>query len=114
MVNFFNAEKEKVQLTTSIKLSKQGKRVIGIIIACLVFVVGIFAANKLGLLKNSGKQAYEIESENTERYIKNPEVGDICQVIISNRQDPASSTYTLFKVIGVDKVNNKVVTIPLM
>lgn len=110
----FNAAAATVKLTTSVKLSKQGKRVIGIFLGCIVFVAGIFAANKLGFLKTSGKPSYEIESDYTEQYIRHPQAGDICQVGIfeAHTGTNAEGKYTLFKIVKTDKVNNTIVMIP--
>ncbi|MGO4293304.1 hypothetical protein [Chitinophaga sp. RAB17] len=110
----FNAAVATVKLTTSVKFSKQGKRVIGIFLGCIVFVVEIFAADKLGILKNSGKQAYEIGSDHTEQYIRHPQSGDICQVGIFDAHAGANAEgkYTLFKIVTTDKANNTIVMIP--
>lgn len=110
----FNTAAATTKLTTSVKLSKQGKRVIGIFIGCIVSVAGIFAADKLGILKNSGKPSYEIESDYTEQYIRNPQAGDICQVGIfeAHASANAEGKYTLFKIVKTDKANNTIIMIP--
>lgn len=110
----FNAGAATIQLTTAVKISRQGKRVIAIFVGCILFVVGIFAANKLGFLKNSGKQPYEIASDHTEQYILHPQAGDICQVGIFETHTGinAEGKYTLFKIVKTDNVNNTIVVIP--
>lgn len=110
----FKTEKANIKVATSVKLSRQGKRVIAIFAGCIVFIAGIFAANALGFLKHSGKQAYEIAGENTELYITNPAAGDICQVGIfdAHRSGNNAGKYTLFKIVKIDKANNKMVIIP--
>src|SRR5262245_56914442 len=46
----FNTAAATNKLTTSVKLSRQGKRVTGIFAGCIVLVAGIFVADKFGAL----------------------------------------------------------------
>jgi predicted RNA-binding Zn-ribbon protein involved in translation (DUF1610 family) len=110
--NIFETEKKDIKVVTSVKLSRYGKRVIGIALGCLLFVAGIFVADKLGLLSNSGKQPYEIESENTSQYKMYPQTGDICRVGIFNVNDRNDYKYTLFKITDINTAENKITIAP--
>lgn len=105
---FFEREKQNLPVIKSLKISAYGKRLIGVAIGCFLLVGAIFAADKLGLLKENGKQPYQIESENNARYIAHPQVGDICKVVVMEEQDPDNAKYTLFEILGINEAEDQI------
>ena len=73
------------------------------IAGCLVFLAGVFGADRLGLLK-SGPSSTELLLAETQQCLAEPKQGDLALVLIG---EPPNTEYTFYK---LQKLNGEVLT----